>query len=94
MEYVYCENVFMVVGNLIYIWYCCTHNLKSAKNQRIASPGSITYKRVFHDRHLIYLGWNGVNNQWDREMQRISRGRIQESDLSLSSVSPDSWNKI
>ena len=94
MMQTYCRNVFFSPLNYIFIWFCCTHNLKSVRNQLTASSGTEKATRMFHDKHLVYFGWSGVKDQWKREMERIGKGETNITDLSMSSVSPDSWNKM
>ena len=42
-------NIFLSTDDVIFIWYCTTHNLKSGRNQLLSSTGDIKAARVFHD---------------------------------------------
>ena len=34
LTHTFCHNVFFEIETLIFIWFCCTHNLKSVRNLR------------------------------------------------------------
>ena len=82
-------NVFLSTDNVIFIWYCSTHNLKSARNQLLSSTGDIKAARVFHDWSFVPFGWQAVIDQWKREQERLNKGEAQLTDLSVSAVYPD-----
>ena len=64
------------------------------RNQLKASGGTEKSTRIFHDTNFIYFGWGSIQEQWKREMERMTNGEIQVTNLSMSSVNPDSWNKM
>ena len=88
------QNMFDNNGELIFVFYCSTHNLKSCRNQLLASSGTSKSPRMFHDSRNIYFGWNDIKNQWSRELERLNKGSIPMTDLSMSAVFPDTWNKM
>ena len=88
------HNLFLGPAHIIFVWFCSTHNMKSCRNQLLASNGSSGAARIFHDLNDVYFGWNGITTQWERELERIKKGVIQLTDLSIDSTKPDGWNKI
>lgn len=45
------------------VWVCSTHNLKSLRNQLLASSNTEKAKRIFHDVGNIFFGWKQVDFQ-------------------------------
>ena len=68
--------------------------MKSCRNQLLSSDESAKVTRIFHDKNDNYFGWGGIKAQWDRELDRIQKGMIQLSELTIDCVKSDSWNKM
>ena len=63
--------------------------MKSCSNQLLSKA-----RRIFHDKNDNYFGWGGIKAQWDRELDRIQKGMIRLSELTIDCVKSDSWNKM
>ena len=59
-ERVLFPNMFGNNGELVFVFYCSTHNLKSCRNQLLSSSGTDKSPRRFHDSNNIYFGWNDI----------------------------------
>ena len=76
------------------MWFCSSHNLKSTRNQLLASNSKENAKRKFHDVKDTYFGWAGVINQWNDDLKRMDSSDLRQTYITVDTVYPDKWNKM
>ena len=77
----------------IAIWLCSTHNLKSMRNQLMASAGSCNSTRLFF-RNGSMFGWNQICEVYDREEIRKQQGTTGQTRMKYAAAHPDSFSKM
>ena len=94
LEKISFQNVLSDNLNPCFVWFCSTHNLKSVRNQLMASTMSDKGARRFFDTDNICFGWEQVEYQWEIEDTRIQTNNLPQTELTKHSVFPDKWNEM
>jgi hypothetical protein len=77
----------------IAIWLCSTHNLKSIRNQLLASTGSIHSPRKFL-RNGAMFGWKQICDVHEREEVRKKQGTTGQTRMKYAAAYPDMFTKM
>lgn len=86
------KNPAIFEGPKVAMWHCTTHAAKAKRNAHMSSCQ--LGKRNFTSKDGVEFGWDNVTETYVRDQKRVSGGAPPETDLTLASVIPDSYNKM